>query len=1035
LQLLKNSKGQGDFVFASAKARTAPFRAFIALAVLAATLLLGVSLAGAVPPLTTVEDATDVQYTTAHVKGEVDRQGLATTYRFQYASQAEFEAEGFSNPHGGPEGTLEEGGPGPQGVEGDLSELAPATVYHLRLLAENEDGSSKSVAASTFETLAVSAPDATLEAPVVGPDSAELKGKVDLGGEDPAFNATARFEVSTDGGNTWAGFEGSEIGLEASSGEEQPVTATLTGLEPNTTYDLRLRATNNADPGLEDTDAGQSFSTAALAPTVETLGTLDTTEHSITFNGRIDPNKAQTTYWFDYGSAPGTYTASVPLAKDASAGASDGQVLVAQTVEGLDPATTLYYRLVADNGTGGEVAGEERQASTLEAAGPPAPCANEAVREEQHATHLPECRAWEQVSPADKNGVDVQNFLKAAIDGHAVAFQANGAFAGVADPNASVIYVSRREMDGRWSTRALNPRFTPTSSVSALYATGSWAIDEDFRTMTFVSMGPMDGEDTDFMTVGTLSFPSFDVFRVGEDGYAQWLSRNEGEPPTNEPTAAKLAGISGDGNTVFIETPESLVAGGPGTKGSTCLENAPGLPKCNLYRWTEGKLEAVGYDEHGNPLDSAVLGTGLTTGPLVAAGSIGSLPDSAAVSRDGASYVYVGAPSGAAPQVYLHMPDGETVRVSSSQRDGNLGEPAASGASFVAATGDLGAVYFRSEDQLTDEAPISGGDYRYDVITETLSFSNPHSLAQASDDGSYVYFLRSSNDPPLAPGAPENTASYYVKDHSQIRYVGSIAGQQDELQAAVTGNSISPVPGFTNTGLSRDGSRFLFQTRYPNVAGAPSDSFQVYLYDSQSDIVRCLSCPTPGFAPGSSRFDTEADADPPTPRALSSDGLRAVFTSDAALVSQDTNGVGDVYEYHDGRTHLVSSGRSPFRSFFAGMSESGDDIFFMTREGLAASDTDGGQYDVYDAHVEGGFAGPPASTVPPCSGDSCQRAGQSVTTANPPGSATQSSHGNVKTKRSAKKIPNKRRHGQRRGKHKKRTGTKHPTHSNRRVDR
>jgi len=34
-------------------------------------------------------------------------------------------------------------------------------------------------------------------------------------------------------------------------------------------------------------------------------------------------------------------------------------------------------------------------------------CPNEAIRQEQSSTFLPDCRAYEMVSPVDKNGADV----------------------------------------------------------------------------------------------------------------------------------------------------------------------------------------------------------------------------------------------------------------------------------------------------------------------------------------------------------------------------------------------------------------------------------------------------------------------------------------------------------------------------------------------------------------------------------------------------------------------------------------------------
>jgi len=187
--------------------------------------------------------------------------------------------------------------------------------------------------------------------------------------------------------------------------------------------------------------------------------------------------------------------------------------------------------------------------------------------------------------------------------------------------------------------------------------------------------------------------------------------------------------------------------------------------------------------------------------------------------------------------------------------------------------------------------------------------------------------------------------------------------------AAVNHQSV-PSPRFTSTAISEDGKRLVFHASTPAGDGNASVT-AVYLYDATADAVTCLSCKK--GEERDARFLPEADFRTATPRAISADGSRIAFTSNAALVPEDTNGVGDVYEYLDGEIHLISSGTSPFRSFFVGMSQSGDDLFFMTRDPLAASDTDGGQYDVYDARVDGGFAGGPTMT-PPCAEDRCQGA-------------------------------------------------------------
>ncbi len=117
-------------------------------------------------------------------------------------------------------------------------------------------------------------------------------------------------------------------------------------------------------------------------------------------------------------------------------------------------------------------------------------------------------------------------------------------------------------------------------------------------------------------------------------------------------------------------------------------------------------------------------------------------------------------------------------------------------------------------------------------------------------------------------------------------------------------------------------------------------------------------------------------------RAVSGDGSRVVFTSSEPLSASAVNDRGgdadlaNAYEWHEtpgsgeGAVSLVSTGGSDQPVEQVVISETGNDIFFVTSQGLVPQDTDG-QYDLYDARLGGGFS--PAPTEPqPCAGDACQ---------------------------------------------------------------
>jgi hypothetical protein len=98
---------------------------------------------------------------------------------------------------------------------------------------------------------------------------------------------------------------------------------------------------------------------AASKPGVRTGGVSNVTFNSATLNGRVDPNKADTTYFFRYGTTRVFTTDTAP----AAAGSGADPARVSMAVAGLAPLTQYHYRLVAQNRLGTTV-GEWRTFTT-----------------------------------------------------------------------------------------------------------------------------------------------------------------------------------------------------------------------------------------------------------------------------------------------------------------------------------------------------------------------------------------------------------------------------------------------------------------------------------------------------------------------------------------------------------------------------------------------------------------------------------------------------------------------------------------------
>jgi hypothetical protein len=98
------------------------------------------------PPTVSIGAASALTFTTAQTTGKVNPQGKETTYRFEYLADAQFDKNveaglpGFTDPGQAGFGFLEASAGQTTLAAVTLEGLVSGARYHLRLVAENEDG-------------------------------------------------------------------------------------------------------------------------------------------------------------------------------------------------------------------------------------------------------------------------------------------------------------------------------------------------------------------------------------------------------------------------------------------------------------------------------------------------------------------------------------------------------------------------------------------------------------------------------------------------------------------------------------------------------------------------------------------------------------------------------------------------------------------------------------------------------------------------------------------------------------------------------
>ena len=231
----------------------------------------------------------------------------------------------------------------------------------------------------------------------ITPPSATIAPSTDVTATSATFNGTVNpnggslstgyhFEYSDDGGLTWTSVPIPDVDV-GNGTADVPVSQAVTGLEPNTDYQVRLVASRPFAGG-SDTSAVDTFTTDAAPPSISGVAAREITDTTAVLSGQVDPNHSQTTYHFDYGTDT-TYGSTTPVD---SAGAGARKVSVSKTITGLQPSTEYHFRLVATNAAG--VTEGADQSFTTDAKPP-----------------QPSGRAYEMVSPLDKNGGDIARDL------------------------------------------------------------------------------------------------------------------------------------------------------------------------------------------------------------------------------------------------------------------------------------------------------------------------------------------------------------------------------------------------------------------------------------------------------------------------------------------------------------------------------------------------------------------------------------------------------------------------------------------------
>jgi Tol biopolymer transport system component len=686
-------------------------------------------------------------------------------------------------------------------------------------------------------------------------------------------------------------------------------------------------------------------------------------------------------------------------------------------------------------------------------------CPNEQVRQESntnpttgqpYSQGLPECRAYEMVSPLEKQQHDALVTVaplpvSVSPDGSAIQWSSQGAYAGAENYQAHASkptnpYVAQRTASG-WITRSGYP-------PSSLIAEPSFA---------FSSAGTYSPDLAGEAVCGTVTItsnvagPTMRCALRQPDG--SWASTPEYTDLTGQNYYEDhTVGASSTGeDVVFLgEIGNPFLSSDTSSQALPC--NGIGNHCGGIYEMAgvgtgSPELRLVNVDNSGNmigPENKNAVG-GLETDHYQA------------VSTDGSKIYFTATPTGGVPTIYARIDGNETVTISNpspSECTRTGSEPGGEcntepqPAYYQGASANGSKVFFTTTQQLVNGDTDSTTDlYEYDfnsppghrvvqVSGGGLGDVTPgagagvRGVVSISEDGSHVYFVAESVLTTLPNGlgqtASANSDNLYAYDTGtgETQFVATLLESDQGLwgvSEVIEGTQSHATWNLAQT--TPDGRYLVFDSFAKLITAGPeadtSGAQQVYRYDFQTGHLLRVSVGHEGAANNGNTPGVGAviglawgeEAGPPTAngenRTISANGETIAFVTTEQLQSTDVaggsnksckggaypEGAGcEVYVWHNGSVNMISDGQDPNGFAYAGMSASGSDIFFQTRTQLVGQDTDT-LGDIYDARIGGGF---PAPTLEPsCSGESCQGSLPAAPSFGASGSSTVTAGGNL----------------------------------------